>query len=272
MSYSNGYVIELVYGIPTWFLGLATVLSFLIIGLGGFLLTKDWIQEHCRLHLGTNEVVNGFFGGVGVLYGLLLGMVAVANWNNFDDVEEILSKEAGTIAALYSDVDALHEPKRSRLQVLLKNYLKLIVDEEWPEHAMGRVPREWTHTLAEFHDELTSYQPSSMNEQEMFARSLDAYNRMIELRQQRIDAVEDERVPDVFWYVIILGGVLSIGMTYFYHLSSSLAHALMIGLYCTFLGLMVFLIAAVDNPFRGGVSVKPTDYIYLIETLKAGAS
>lgn len=257
-------MIDIIYEIPTWCLGLATVLSFVIVGVGGFLFTKNWIHDRCRLNRDTNEVVNAFFAGVGVLYGLLMGLVAVANWNNFDDVEEILSKEASAIAVLYSDISAMQEPQRSSMQVHLKSYLHEIVYKEWPMHALGKVPSGWTVLLAELHDEIAKYTPNTKNQKEFLMRSLDSYNQVLELRQRRIDAVEEDRVPEVFWYVILLGGVLSIVMTYFFHVSSSSMHIMMIGLYCTFLGLMVFLVAAVDNPFRGGVSVKPTDYIYMM--------
>jgi len=271
-SFIGEYLVPLVYGIPTWALGIAIVLVFLVVGLGGLVLTKDWLHDRCGLHEGTNEAINGFFAGVGVLYGLLLSMVAIANWNNFDDVEEITSKESGSIAALYSDIGALHEPERTNLQICLKDYLHMIVNVEWPAHALGKASVDKVNSLASLQDGLTRYQPDSLNQQEMFTRSLDSFNRLIELRQQRIDAVGDERVPEVFWYVILLGGMLSIVMTYFFHLPSFLAHVLLTGLYATFLGLMVFLIAAVDNPFRGGISVKPTNYLYLIDALQDGAS
>ena len=254
---------DVVYSAPTWMMGVCIILIFLVSGLLGLYLSRDWVRERFRFQNQSNDAVNGFFAGIGVLYGLLIGLVAVANWNNFDDVEDLVSKEASSIGSFYNDVEALQEPTRSRLVVHISDYLTLIIEREWPAHSMGHIAPAFPAELAQIHDTLIGYQPTSTNQQEFLAHCLDVYDRMIDLRQQRIAAVTDDRVPEVFWYVIIFGSMLSIVVTYCFHLPSFSSHALLTGLYCSFLGLMIFLIAAVDNPFRGGVSIKPMDYINL---------
>ena len=43
----------------------------------------------------------------GVIYGLLLGLPAVATYQNLSDVEKTVGNEASSLAALYRDVSAL---------------------------------------------------------------------------------------------------------------------------------------------------------------------
>jgi ABC-type Mn2+/Zn2+ transport system permease subunit len=75
-------------------------------------------------------------------------------------------------------------------------------------------------------------------------------------------------VPAVFWAVILIGAFFNIVLSYLYHTSSLKMHVLLTSIFSIFLGLMIFLVAAVDNPFRGEVSVQPDEYLYLLNGLE----
>ena len=60
-----------IYDIPTWQLGTAIVCIYLFISLSGLLLLRGWIYRTFDVSAETNEMTNGIFSGVGVLYGLL---------------------------------------------------------------------------------------------------------------------------------------------------------------------------------------------------------
>ena len=67
-----------------------------------------------------NEILGDFLQYFGVIYGLLLGLLAVAIYQNHTDVEKAVSSEASSLAALYRDVTAYPEPQRTELKTLLK--------------------------------------------------------------------------------------------------------------------------------------------------------
>ena len=58
-------------------------------------------------------MVGDFLQYFGVIYGLLLGLLAVATYQNLSDVEKTVGNEASSLAALYRDVSAYPEPARS---------------------------------------------------------------------------------------------------------------------------------------------------------------
>lgn len=68
---------------------------------------------------------------MGMLYGLLMGLVAVSAWENYQDVGNIVDIEATVIAQLYCDISALQEPSKTRLQNDLQDYLHYIIDVSW---------------------------------------------------------------------------------------------------------------------------------------------
>ena len=55
-----------------------------------------------RLHTdsGLNEILGDFLQYFGVIYGLLLGLLAVSTYQNHEDAERAVSNEASALAAL----------------------------------------------------------------------------------------------------------------------------------------------------------------------------
>lgn len=255
-----------IYDEPTWVLGLVTTLAFLLPAVLGLMLGRKWIYRTFRLSDETNESVNGYFAGAGVLYGLLLGLVAVATWQNYDSANSTASKEASSIAALYRDVSGFPEPERGQLQNYLKQYLNYVIDVAWPAHRHGEVPHGGTLLLSRFQVVLTGFQPSNANQQVILAEALTAFNKLVDARRMRMDSVETG-LPGVFWVVILAGAILSIVLTYTFHLPTLRGHLLLTGIYSLFLGFMIFLVVALDNPFRGELSVTPGSYVHVLNGL-----
>ena len=256
-----------IYDLPTWALGLVLTLSFLLPALLGLMACRKWIYRTFRLSDETNESVNGYFAGTGVLYGLLLGLVAVATWQNYDSANTLASKEASSIAALYRDVCAFPEPERDRLQDHLEQYLRYVIDVAWPAHRRGEVPRGGTIILSKFQGILAAYQPTTANQQVILSEALTAFNKLVEARRMRIDSVTTG-LPSVFWIVILAGAILSIVLTYIFHLPALRTHLLLTGIFSLFVGFLIFLVAALDNPFRGELSVSPESYNLVLKGLQ----
>jgi FtsH-binding integral membrane protein len=255
-----------IYELPTWAMGLVVTLSFLLPALLALMAARTWIYRTFRLSDETNESVNGFVAATGVLYGLLLGLVAVATWQNYDSANTLASKEASSVAALYRDVSAFPVPERRELQAHLENYLHYVIDVAWPAHRNGEVPRGGAVILSKFQGVLAAYQPTTANQQVILAEALTAFNTLVEARRMRMDSVTTG-LPSVFWVVIIAGAVLSIALTYAFHLPSLKTHLLLTGIFSLFVGFLIFLVAALDNPFRGELSVSPESYTLVLQGL-----
>ena len=255
-----------IYDLPTWQFAVGTILFFTVVSVGGLALTRKRIYSRYRISEGSNETVNGFFAGVGVIYGLLVGLVAVAAWDNYQSVDSIASKESAAIAALYRDISTLEQPAKGQLQGHLHDYLNFVIQVAWPAHKQGEKPRQGGRVLSNFHAVLASYHPRNIEQQILQAEALTAFNKLIEVRRERLAAI-DTGIPAVFWLAILGGTFATIFIAYFFHVSSRQLHLILTGTFSSFVGCVVFLIAAVDNPFRGEVSVSSEAYTQLEATL-----
>jgi hypothetical protein len=190
-----------------------------------------------------------------VLYGLLVGLLAVAAYQNFSSVSDIVTKEASSLGALFRNLRSYPQPSKGRLGDELRDYTRNVIDKSWPEQQRGIVPKEESHLMAKFIDDLLSFEPSNKSEEILHGEALHRLNSVIELQRSRLANVTSG-IPTVFWWVVVIGAVIFVvllamlGMEIHVHLILGAAVSL-------FLGLVIFLIAAMDNPFRGEVSVGP---------------
>ncbi|MBV8533625.1 MAG: DUF4239 domain-containing protein [Verrucomicrobia bacterium] len=248
-----------VYALPNWLFGLLTVAVTVAIGLGGLYLTRKWVgRVHGDRH-SHNEVVGFYLGAVCVFYGITLGLIAVATWQAHTDVETKVGEEAAAVGALYRDVNSLPEPNRAELQADLRRYARQVIDVAWPEQRRGIVPEEEGVTLGILQSHLTKFEPATEGQKAIYAEALHGFNQVAELRGRRLQSVR-EGLPGPLWTVVFAGAFLSIALTWFFDLRSQSMHFWMTVMLATLLGLLIYQLAALDNPFRGEISVTPEPF------------
>jgi hypothetical protein len=67
-------------------------------------------------------------------------------------------------------------------------------------------------------------------------------------------------LPGPLWAVVLIGAFLTIAVTWFFDFRSHSMHFWMTLVFSALLGLLIYLLGALDNPFRGEVSVSPEPF------------
>ena len=158
------------------------------------------------------------------------------------------------VASLYRDVGSFPEPMRSRLRHDLSDYLNNVIEVGWPLQRHGIVPTQSGRYIDAFQDHLMAGAPVATNGQVLQGEVFKQLNILIESRRARLNAVT-RGLPMPIWALVVIGGLLCITTTWFFHTASYRMHLWMTGQLCALLGLLVFMVAILDNPFRGRVSV-----------------
>ena len=91
---------------------------------------------------------------------------------------------------------------------------------------------------------------------------------MIELRRLRLHD-KDAGLPEALWAVVIIGGTVTIFLTYFLALERFRVHLTMTIASGILVSLLIFMIAAVDHPFRGGVSIGADSFQLVYDQLES---
>src|SRR5262245_45381099 len=253
---------------PIWMSGPACVLAFAVPAMLGLWLAHRNIHERLKVSetLVDNGVVGWLFSGVVTIYGITLGLIAVTTWERTTGVAEIASREAAAIAALYRDMSGFASPLREELRGKLREYTRFVIEQAWPAQRRGEILNEGNQLLDEFQSQLFTNEPKTESLKILQTEALRTFNELVELRRQRTEAV-NQGVPAVVWAVILLGGALAIAASYCFQLQSFRFHLLLTTGLAVMIGLLVFLIASLDRPYRGAVSVDSGAYQIVLETM-----
>jgi lipid-A-disaccharide synthase-like uncharacterized protein len=244
-----------IYAYPSLYIGALFAVVSVAVTVLSILVVRRFFHPWIHTDERANDMVGFALSSFSVLYGLLVGLLAVAAYQNFSSVSDIVTKEASSVGALFRDLRSYPQPRKGRLRDELRDYTRNVIDKSWPEQQRGIVPKEESHLMAKFIDDLLSFEPSNKSEEILHGEALHRLNSVIELQRSRLANVTTG-IPTVFWWVVVIGAVIFVvllamlGMEIHVHLILGAAVSL-------FLGLVIFLIAAMDNPFRGEVSVGP---------------
>lgn len=248
-----------VYDLPNWLFGVLTIAVTAAVGLGGLYAIRRWVQRvHGDRH-SHNEVVGYYLGAVCVFYGITLGLLAVATWQTYSDVETRVGEEAAAVGALFRDVSTFPDPKRTELQSDLRQYTRQVIDVAWSQQRRGIVPREEGVTLSALQTHLIQFEPSTESQKAIYAEAYRGFKQIAELRGRRLQSVR-EGLARPLWIVVLAGAFLTIAVTWFFDMRSQSMHFWMTVLLSALLGLLIYLLGALDNPFRGEISVSPEPF------------
>jgi hypothetical protein len=168
-----------------------------------------------------NDVAGFIYAALGVIYAVLLALVVIAVWEEYDAAGEAVEQEANAVAEIFWLAHRLPEPEGTHIQELARSYAEEVSHKEWPLMEQGEAPlmtqtqgtpAGWT-LIDEIRANLQDFQPQTPAEEQLYAEGLDQVQRLTDARRMRLVAAE-EGVPAVLWAVLIFGGIAAVGFTY----------------------------------------------------------
>lgn len=255
------------YDLPTWLMGLLIVGVFTALSVAGLYATRRFVMAITGPRPGHNEGVDAFIAAAAVFYGIVAGLIAVAAWQEFSTYDDNVTREAASIGTLYRNVATYREPYGSKLQNELRAYTKAVIDG-WPLLQHGVVPPQPAALLNTFQATFYSFEPKTEREKIIHASAIDQFDRLIEWRRLRLHE-KDAGLPTALWAVVIIGGMLTVFLTYFLALERFKVHLAMTLVCGILVSLLIFMIAAVDHPFRGGVSIGSDSFQLVYDQLES---
>jgi hypothetical protein len=92
-----------VYSAPLGVAALTMAVIFVGFTWVGSIFVAPILRVFVRSRAGTNGIVGNILSSFGVLYGILLGLTAVAAYQNWSGVQSIVVDEAGALLAVHTD-------------------------------------------------------------------------------------------------------------------------------------------------------------------------
>ena len=252
-----------VFNLPLIVAGPGIILLLVTFGVGGLTLFRKLQLPKLKFGHSDAHFSGAMVASIMVFYGLALALTAGHVWETYEDVARVTTRESACIAALWRDVSEYPEPTRSLLQAGLKEYTDYTIHEAWPMQHRGIVPVRGISRIDRFQTTLLQFEPKTEGQKLLMGEALRAYNIMIEVRRQRLDAVETQ-LPGVMWFVVMAGAVISLVSAFYFPVEDFRVHATQIALLSVLIGVVIFMIVALDRPFHGdlGLTAAPYELIY----------
>jgi|SRR5579884_108767 len=231
----------------TLFVGLVVLIS-----VGGAVLFHR-LTPHALLSE-HNEIAGFVFAVVGVVYAVLLAFFAIGVWERFDAAEERTYDEASRLIAVYRKADLF--PQGHFLRAELRTYTDLVINHEWQEMESGHHSRE-----AEASAERIAFQVRHLAVRNAAQQNVHA--AMIQSIDEALNDREDRTLRSAFginrflWDILIAGALATVLFAYLFAFRNVWSIVAIVGLLAFMLALVLYLIAAVNYPFRGEIRVGP---------------
>ena len=213
----------------------------------------------------SDEMLHFAFSSIFALYGLLLGLLSVAAYQNFSDVGELVTDEASTLATLYRDVRGYPKPIKDKFHIELRDYTEYVITKNWACQQKGISTNEGAHRLTKLIDQMMNFNPTNSAQEVVHAEALKQVNLLAEVRSTRIDQIT-KGIPGEMWWVVALGAIVSIFMVALMDMKLHV-HLILGTAFSVFLGVVIFVVAMMDNPFRGQLSISQEPFQEVYDSL-----
>ncbi|MBP1804733.1 DUF4239 domain-containing protein [Rubellimicrobium aerolatum] len=240
-------------------LALMLTTTFVLAAIAGILLLKPIL----RLLIGRadptiNETIGYATASFSLFYALLLGLLTVAAYQNREAVGQDIEAEAGALGALYADMGSYPEPLRSRMRGQLRDYTLFTIHKDWPAHRRGEVLNGGANRVDALRLRLAGFEPQGAGQEIVHAETLSAFGAFAQARQQRLNGVIT-RIPDVLWQAVLVGAALNLLIIVLLRIKL-VAHLILGTISAFFLGVVLFVIAYLDDPLRGEAGLDPDPF------------
>lgn len=246
---------DFIYDIPTTTLAVYFAILSVLAVLLGILIVKPIF----RLLMGAGPDLNSAIGqataGFSLFYGLLLGLLTVSAYQNNERVRTAILAESTSLGSLYADMSTYQEPLRSDIKSLMRDYVLFTIYEDWPAHRQGEVLDGGFHRADAMRQMLAGFEPQTRGAEVVHAEVIGAFQEFSAARQNRLTGVITE-IPDVLWYAVLVGALLNVLLIVLLRIRP-VQHLILGTISTFFLGVILFVIIALDKPLRGEQGIDP---------------
>jgi len=250
--------------VPSFLIVLMIAAMYVSLSIVGLYIMKRF---HSPAKLKKHNDVAGFiFATLGVTYAVLLSFIVVVTWQNFDEAHKNAAQEANDIVSLYHDTRPLSPTFRSALKGHLVTYVRAIIEEEWPIMIKGEQSAQAQQAQDAIWRLYGRYRPATETQKIFFMESLDKLNEACELRRARLLEAH-LAVHPVIYFVLIVGGLITISFTVFFGTENFGPQLIMTSLLAAMIGIALSTVIILDFPFTGDVSVTAGVFKEVLATL-----
>jgi hypothetical protein len=259
---------DMAYQYPIWAVGTlvvgATILCTVLLELcARRLLPIELRRRH-------NNVAAAILSIIGVTYAVLLAFVAMLAWDGFNRAKAASYTEAAVVEDVYNLSAGYADPERSFLRNDILGYVQHVVTVEWPQQAEGQMVDQNSRYLDALNEVALGLHPPGPADSVLRSLLLETMERLWDARQARLLAAQST-IPGIVWFVLVAGGGMTVAFGSFLGAPSLRMQLAMLAVLATSGALVLILIIALSNPFRGDFRITTAPFQRVLVRMQASA-
>ena len=249
---------------PLWLALPTFVVLYLVLSWAVLLAVRPWVTRVSSAHEEWDRVLGYAMQSYGIFYGILLALIAVSVYENFQRVSVVVLDEASALSTFYRAVSAYPAPLGEELQEQLRVYTQNVIALDWPLQSKDIIQAYGNVQVDSIQEMLLAYEPTSGGQQALHQQTVGLYFDFVESRRARLDETK-LALPPLLWVLVAVGAILNALMLALVEARNLRVHLIMSGLIAVFVALLIFVTAAMDHPYAGFVNVPPEPFQNLLD-------
>ena len=204
---------------------------------------------------------------IGTMHALVVALVFSVLTGQLIKLHHTSDTEAISAANIYWTLQNSVAPEADELRKLVTDYLQTVIEKDW--EALSGSPHDlpaW-RIIAKMQAIVTKWNPSASADEIARNYIFKNINTIAESRDIRVIQRMAPNIPDIFWFIAIVGYFLT--LVPYLTVEHSKFRFLLILCYATMIGILFYGIAVLDNPFLGRV-IHPTSFEVVLHEIRLG--
>lgn len=252
---------DFMYGLPDALLFVTCVLLVfaLVLAAAGFMLVLRLAWPNRQ----KTSMVNTMLSGILLPTGLVIAFVASDIWQQDAKGRTAVEQEAMASSDILRTAQHLPAELRGQVTGLMDDYVREVVEREWPLMAHGQASQA-AEDLLDALDQMSvqisvAAQEHGANRLSLdhVAKELQRYVQQIETARNQRLVVANTRVVGTKWTAMLVLLFVAACVLYELHAGQRRAVWLAMGLFALGFGATLYLIASFDRPFTGTTIIEP---------------
>ena len=256
-------MIEFLLSLPTWVGGGMAMSIVGVVGFVVYFISSKLISKYQRGEL--KEPISSVFRVVGLLVSLMLSLAFSEVIAEVRTIRNAVEREAVAISDTFTNLKLFDIEKTQEIRSILVEYAKAIIEDDWPSLANDKLGRNTGAIRGKFSEALINLEPANSTQEKLWSLIMADIDALSDHRFIRLNAALAK--PSVYIYVIIFGFLITMACFGVYQPQGPLV--VLVSLYTVFVGLVLFLIVKLSDPFQGDIGIEPTVFEYLVETMQS---
>jgi hypothetical protein len=256
-------MIDVLLALPMWSgsllaMGFTTFTGFVV-----YLVSYKLIAKYKREDM--KEPTNNLFRVVGMLVSLMLALAFSEVIVQQRTTRSAVQRETVAISDISAGLKLFGNEGTREHRTILSDYAQAVIDDDWPALSKDRLSPRVEALKTQLIEGVLNLKPATSNQERILSHILADIDALSDFRGLRLASALAE--PPVFVYVIIFGFLVTMACFGAYQPQAPLV--VLAFLYTVFVGLVLYLVLAMSDPFQGNFGVAPAPFEHLVETMQS---